>query len=165
MKKNKIVLILTLVFSLSSNLANAQMSKLKFNDTTKVLVTGTYVAGQNIDTFRDSIGSALSEKYGYTLYAEKSLKGGCDRKAEEHSRGKKLEHGVYGEEGIFYSTNMTSHDPITTYPPSYVADRFIGRMEDTSAPYYETLQLGLPTKYWAELYFIGDQYYLVITVA
>ena len=83
----KIILILSLVISIFNNSANAQMSELKFEDTTTVKVTGDFVEGQNIDTFRDYIGSALNEKYGYPLDADASLKNGCDNQLERAAKG------------------------------------------------------------------------------
>ena len=136
------------------------MSELKFEDTTKVKVTGDFVEGQNIDTFRDYIGSALNEKYGYPLDADASLKNGCDNQLERAAKGNDIPVG--DNEGFFYSVNMSSLDPIATYPPSYVAERFIGRMEDKTEPYHDGLQLHSPTKYWAELYQVDGQYYLII---
>jgi len=158
----KIILILSLVISIFNNSANAQMSELKLEDTTTVKVTGDFVEGQNIDTFRDYIGSALNEKYGYPLDADTSLKNGCDNQLERKAKGNDIPNG--DNEGIFYSVNMTSHNPIETYPPSYVAERFIGGMEDKTASYYDALQLVSPTKYWAELYQFDGQYYLIITL-
>ena len=157
-----LILILSLVFSIFSNSANAQMSELKFEDTTTVKVTGDFVEGQNIDTFRDYIGLALNEKYGYPLDADASLKNGCDNQLERKAKGNVVPTG--DNEGRFYSVNMTSHNPIETYPPSYVAERFIGTMEDRSESYYDGLQLLNPTKYWAELYQFDGQYYLIITL-
>ena len=157
-----LILILSLVISIFNNSANAQMSELKFQDTTTVKVTGDFVEGQNIDTFRDYIGLALNEKYGYPLDADTSLKNGCDNQLERKAKGNDIPNG--DNEGIFYSVNMTSHNPIETYPPSYVAERFIGGMEDKTASYYDALQLVSPTKYWAELYQFDGQYYLIITL-
>lgn len=144
--------------------SHSQMSELEFKDISTVKVTGAYVKNQNIDTFRDSIKRALEIKYGHSLLADSLLKGGCQRQAEYGATGIKLPHGTYGKEGFFYSLNMTSHDPIETYPPSYVAQRLIGRMEDATASYYDILQLADPKTFWADLYKIKDHFYFVITI-
>ena len=143
---------------------HSQMSKLQFKDTATAIVQGEYVEGQNVATFRDSIKVALEKKYKHPIQANSSLEGGCQRKAEHSATGLDLPFGTYGEEGIYYNVNMTTHDPISTYPPAYVASRLIGSMDDPNSPCYRGLQLVNPSVFWANVFKIEEYFYLVITI-
>jgi len=143
---------------------HSQMSELKFKDTATAIVKGEYVEGQDIVTFRDFIGAALERKYNHPITANSSLEGGCQRKVEHSATGIEVPYGAYGEEGIYYNVNMTTHNPISTYPPSYVASRFIGSLEDPDSPCYRGLKYLNPTVFWADVFKIEEYFYLVITI-
>ena len=161
--KNIQKLILTILLLLPI-ISYSQLSAIQFKDTASAVVKGAYIDGQSIATFRDSIKVALEKKYNHSIQAKSSLEGGCQRKAEHSATGLDLLFGTYGEEGIYYNVNMTTHDPIFTYPPAYVASRLIGTMEDPNSPCYRGLNLVDPTFFWADVFKIEEYFYLVITI-
>ena len=135
---------------------NASSSENKGNDTPVSAANKS----DSLSIIIDAVSKSLKEKFGYELTIDPGMDKGCYNYLESYL-SKKENNSVEGQ-GYLHDLYSTETD-ILQLSPEYFANGIIETIEESE--FAKHMELFHPTKFWVTSKKIGNNYYLIISLA